>query len=417
MARSPLISRRAFVAGGTALAAGALAGGALAGCSSSTPDGETVPAASEVTAEDANSIEVLSVDESQVTSLADLENIDDPSALYTEVASYQLPLGSMLWQAAEGLAVVLGTGSTSSPLSQVKMLDTTTGVLTTIIDRAVGSADGFEIYDVRASSSTVAWSEYDYMTSDWKLYAASLSADATSIGEVYQLDDGDVNWDPPLICVADDEVFWTRLPYEKGLYTTGDSYLRKAHATGTDVWDVYTSHGRMITTPECSDGILTFVPRLDAQNVYYQMTALDIASEKIVSQVTLPASVRVMNALYLQDSFAFSVEASYSSNSAIATMGTYRSLGSGNYLRVARTPSCTPALCRGHLIVKFGKSTAVIDTAARTWFTVPAPNYSWSYGDYLATSGSCDSFIIYSTVDTASNVDSAYVLVRVISLS
>lgn len=411
----PEITRRSFVVGSAALTASALAAGAvLTGCKSSKIDtGDTT----DHTTADSNDIEVLAVDETDVTSLSSFDIVDDPTNLYTEVASYKLPLGSIVWQVSDSLAVVLGTGETSSPLSQVKMLDLGSGVLTTVISAAVSAADGYEIYDVRASTTTIAWSEYDYMTSDWRLYASTLNGSATSIGEVYRLDDGDVNWDPPLICVVDDKVYWTRLPYEKGLYTSGSSYLRQSDAKGSDVWDVYTSPGRFATTPEVSDGILAFVPRLATDNVYYQLAALDTTSDDVTEKTTLPVSVKPMNALYISGAFSFCIEASYSSDSAIATMGTYRSLGAGKYFRVGKVPSCSPALCNGRFIVKYGKSTAVIDLDDRTYFTIPAPSYSWSYGDYLAISGSCRNFVVYSTVDTASDVNSAYVLARVISLN
>lgn len=412
---NPEITRRAFVVGSAALTAGVLTtGAALSGCGKSKVDtGNTT----DDTVADSNDVKVLSVDAGDMVSLSDFEAVDDPASLYDEVASYKLPLGSVVWQVSENLAVVLGTGETSSPLSQVKMLDLQNGTLTTVISAAVSASDGYEIYDVRASESTIAWSEYDYMTSDWRLYASTLNANATAIGQVYRLDDGDVNWDPPLICVADDKVYWTRLPYEKGLYTTGNSYLRQSDAKGNDVWDVYTSPGRFATTPEASDGTLTFVPRLAADNVYYQLAAIDTTSDDVIERTTLPASVKPLNALYMSGTFSFCIEASYSSSSAIAVMGTYRGLGGGKYFRVGKVPSCSPVLCNKKFVVKYGKSTAIIDLDARKYFTIPAPSYSWSYGDYLATSGSSRNIVVYSTVDTASDVSSAYVLVRVISLS
>ena len=119
----------------------------------------------------------------------------------------------------------------------------------------------------------------------------------------------------------------------------------------------------------------------------------------------------------MQGTFAFSVEASSSSSSAIAQMGTYRDLGGGKWLRVPRTPACTPAMCDGRLIVKYSKGVAVIDTDEQQYFVIPAPGYSWDYGEYLACAGTCDRIVTYATVDVDSNVSTAYVQLRVISLS
>ena len=411
------LSRRAFIAGSTSLAAGALVGGALAGCSSSSSTADTTTTDSSLNSTaDSNDVPVLMVDSSEILSFEDFEQLDATDR-YTVAHTYTLPLGSMVWRASEGLAVVMGIGETSSPLSQVKMLDLDTGSLTTIISQAIGVADGYELYDVRASSSTIAWTEYDYATADWRLYAATLNSTATGIGDAYKLDEGDENWDTPLICVAEDQVYWTRLPYENGLYTSGSSYLRKSDARGSDVTDVYTSQGRLITIPQYSEGVVTFVPRLASSNVYYQMTAMNTSTDEIVLQATLPSGVKVMDAIYMQGAFSFCVEANYDSTSAIATMGTYRNLTSGDYFQMNRTPSCTPAICGGKFIVKLGKSTAVVDIANKQYYTIAAPAYSWSYGDYLASSGVCDSLVVYSTVDTASDVSSAYVQLRVLTLN
>ena len=405
------ISRRAFIRGTASALVGTVAAGAVitgaasaAGCSSSSSSssGDDAP-------------ETLMVSEDQLVSCMDDYEQLDPTDRYAEEATAQLPVGTMLWASSDTGVIMLVPGEDSSPLSRIEKLDLATGIRATVLEHAVSEAEGYEIYDVRASATVIAWSEYAYLTSAWRFYAATLSSEG-SLGTVLQLDEGDVNWDPPQFCVQDSQVFWNYLPYEEGAYTEEASYVKTVSGNGANGAVLYTSNGRLITAPETSNGLVTIVPRAEASGVYYTMTAIDPFTEEVVSTLTLPRSMRVLNAIYMDDAFTFSVEASYDTESAIGKLGTYRDLGDGNWLRVARTPLCTPAMVGGKLVVKAGKGLTVVDTNLRQFFNIAAPAYSWDYGEYLACAGSRNRILTYATVDPGNDVRTAYVLLRLISL-
>ena len=64
---------------------------------------------------------------------------------------------------------------TAKPLAEVGLLDLVSAECTTILEHAVGEAEGFEIYDVRANAAGVIWTEADILDSLWRVYAAPLS--------------------------------------------------------------------------------------------------------------------------------------------------------------------------------------------------------------------------------------------------
>ena len=398
--QQPILSRRTFLCGTAAVAASVslAATFGLSGCSDSKKD----------------DVKALVVDGAHLVSFSDFTALDAADYCTLE-GSFVLPAGSMLWMASTTFALVLTPGATSKPLSSLGLLDIVTGEYTTILKQAVNSGTGFEIYEARASSAMVAWTEYNYLSSSWKVYGAPFVG-AGQLGEPVLFDEGSVDFDPPLLCVDTDCAIWSVLPYEFGPYKTKDSYVKARSVTATEAKTLYTSHGRPITIPERSENIVTVVPRADSELVYYVLTAIDPYSGKIISQVTLPEGVKVANAIYMQGAFAFSIEASYDTESAATQVGTYYDLGDGTYFRLGKTPACTPSMCQGYLVVKSGKGTAVIKPREKTYFNIASPDRAWDYGDYLVTSGTCDRIVTYATVADANDASTATVLVRVFSV-
>lgn len=402
-----MLSRRDFLKGTAALSA-ASAALAVAGCSQS---GEPVPVSEAVQASanaSSDTFETLEVGSDSLSSLTDDFEQVDGGTLHTPGRTYTLALGSQVFMATDTLGVILACGETSSPLSIIELIDISTGTVTVLRDRPVSFDEGYDIYDVRASDNAIAWSECNFLTSAWRLYAATFDMNH-STNQVYLLDEGDANWDPPQFAIQGTTVFWNMLPTQSGAYTSGPSYIKMADAAASEVTDIYVSNGRVATAPEITEGMLTITPRHDTNGVYYDAIALSVDGLEVVDQLTFPKSVRPMNVIYEQGAFSFSIEATYDSSSAITSMGTYRDLGDGAWLRVPRTPSCTPAFSNGRMLVKYGKGTAVINLDDRTWYQIPAPAYSWDYGDYLAVSGTCDKLVTFATVDRDSDWNTAYV--------
>ena len=162
---------------------------------------------------------------------------------------------------------------------------------------------------------------------------------------------------------------------------------------------------------------MTAVSRVDTSGIYYRMTALNPQTAEVYSALTLPRSMRILSASYLDMHWAFTVEASYDSASAIAQVGTYYEIGDGRWFRCSRASLCTPSKLNGYLAFKYNKGTALVDVAGGTYFRIPSPDNSWDYGDYLAVSGTGSYVTTYATVDPNKDVNSAYVLLNIYQLN
>lgn len=395
-AREPhAFSRRTFLKGvaGTAALAGAIgAAGGLSGCGSKV---------------DTTGLMVSS---------SDLVTTDD----FTEVSSddfvdndlnVTLPLGTMVWSVNDSYALLMLTGSGAHPLNTLAVLNAKSGSQQSILDKAVGNDEGYEIYEARASENLVVWTEVKYSSYDWRVFAARFNASGT-LSNAQQLDQGGSDYMPPLLCACGTQAVWTLVPDSDGSSKSEGSVCKAWGLGDSSPHEIYRCDGYMYAIPERSDGIVTITPRIDADTVNYALTAQYPDSGDIIAQTTLPVSVRPLDAIYMNDRFAFQIEASFDSSSAIAQVGTYYDLGDGRWFRINRTPACTPAVCGDWFISKGNKGTVVANLNSGTYFTINAPDLSADYGDYLATSGSCSRFIVYSTVTDASDASSATVQLR-----
>ncbi|MFR1639455.1 MAG: hypothetical protein ACLSVD_09980 [Eggerthellaceae bacterium] len=66
------------------------------------------------------------------------------------MGNYELPYSSLVWANDDDLAACLLPTDTGKPLTQVALLSLSSGNSTVVLEQAVGSDEGFEIYDVRA---------------------------------------------------------------------------------------------------------------------------------------------------------------------------------------------------------------------------------------------------------------------------
>ena len=103
---------------------------------------------------------VLKVPEDAVLSSASDEftntfvQAEDPTTLMNQVGNYELPYGSLVWANDDDLAACLLPTDTGKPLTQVALLSLSSGNSTVVLEQAVGSDEGFEIYDVRGVMTT-----------------------------------------------------------------------------------------------------------------------------------------------------------------------------------------------------------------------------------------------------------------------
>jgi len=332
--------------------------------------------------------------------------------------SFDLPRGSLLYQNSRTSACMLTPGTESNVLIRLLLLNLITGATTTLLDKALDDAKHYCIYDARLNDSVVTWVECDMTLGEWSVYAARLLG--TAMGTPYKLEEGHIDYEPPLLCVYDSTVYWTVMPDPYGPANTEDSFLRAAKITGNGVSDqrtVYTSHGRMITTPQATEGLITIVPRVDTNELRYQLTALSTADDSIVAVSILPAGLRVSDCVYMRGDFTFCIEGNYSSAEGLRFFGTYEQLEDGSVLHINRVPASPALLINNCLIIKSTINIVGFDLYNRHSFIVDKPNDCADYGDLLAGCGVQDNLVVYTTIVDKSNAEKSFIQVRIYNRS
>jgi len=396
-----LVGAGALVAGG---------GLTLSGCSG-TDSGTELVAAIKAIAPNAT-IRLLDVADEQL--IKGYNFADSPSEDYVVYdRSFDLPLGSLLYQNSSRSICVLAPGKESNVLIRLALLDLESGDVITLLDKALDDDKHYSIYDARTNDSVVAWVESDMTIGEWSLYAATLTG--TTVGTPYKLESGHDDYDPPLICVSGSAVYWTIMPDPDGPASIEDSYLKSAMITTGGVRNeriVYTSHGRMITTPQVTESYITIVPRVDTNEVRYQLTAISVNDDSIVAVSILPSGLRVSDCVYMKKEFTFCIEGNYSYAQGLRFFGTYKQDENEQVFHANRAPA-TPALLIGNcLIIKSIVNIVGFDFEKQRSFIVDKPNDCADYGDLLAACGVQDKLVIYTTIVNKSNAEASIARAR-----
>jgi hypothetical protein len=345
-------------------------------------------------------IEVFSVDPEKVIEATDFDEASVGDYLKLQ-ATWDIPFGSLVHQIDSSFALALIPGEWDKSLRKIGMLNLGTGEIATVIDAPLGTGRNTVIYDARASRTVLIWVEFDLGDHHWNTYVAPLDGTVTRTARMVA--EGDAEHEPSMLAVAGNKAYWTVMPLAAGTANLEDSYLR-AFELGQDggfgqgePYTVLTSHGRMITNPLISEGIITLVPRVDTGNVYYQLTALNCSNDKVVDFKVLPQSLRVTEALYMNGAFSFSIESNYGEYAGgLAQFGTYRDLGDGSCLRMGRPP-LGPIIRFGDcLVVKSIASIVGIDPAKRAFFVIDAPSRSADFAESLVGWGIQDRIVTAS---------------------
>jgi hypothetical protein len=354
-------------------------------------------------------IETLNVETEQVLEASNFDEVAFDKYLKLE-ATWELPFGSLLYQVDTTYALVMLPGGVGESLRKLALLDLGTGTLTTLREASVGTGKNVVIYDARASRTRLIWVEVDLGSRSWRTYVAPLVG--AMAGEARMVEEGDSDYDPPLLAVAGDKAYWTVMPNATGPANLEDSLLMALGSfqetgggegaglgavTGTP-YTVLASHGRMITNPLVTNGIVTFVPRVDTSNVYYQLTALNCSNDKAVDFQILPRPLRVTDALYLGSGFLFCIEDTYEYEDVkgIFQFGTYLQLDQETFLHVNRPPTCAAVRLGDCLIVKSTASIVGIDLVKRATFVVDLPPLCSAFGEALAGWGNQEKVVTYS---------------------
>ena len=259
---------------------------------------------------------------------------------------------------------------------------------------------------IRATDSVFAWIEMDYANSAWKLYAQGLSGVSLS-GNAVELDRGGKDYDPPLFTAYGSSVIWYKMPASGGSKTSSDSFCYRQSVDESKPEVIWKSTGRFASAPRVSDGILTISPRVrNDEGVYYGMTAIDLTDGNNTkrAQLVLPSSVSPFEAVYMGDTFVFSIEATYNGVGSLGNMGTYIGNEGGPYLFLSREPLACAAGRKNKYLVKVQASHFLINTSAKTYGSLLSPDRALEYGDYPATAGESDAFLTYATVRNSQGV-------------
>ncbi|MBQ9001438.1 MAG: Tat pathway signal protein, partial [Eggerthellaceae bacterium] len=387
-----LVSRRRFLYGAIGVGAVAAVGaGAFAMNASRGSSSDEIP--------------YLDAPASALTTLGDFEALESSDGAVQAVSEYDLPYGSLVWANDESIAACLLPTETGSPLAQAGLLFLGSGQVDTVLEKAVSPEGGFEIYDVRANANGMVWTEADIMQGTWRIYTAPLSDGALGTPQLAQ--EGDGAYDTPTITVAGKRAFWlvNAKPVEEG--TAPVSRLMAASFGSANADAVYESKRRMATPPYGTSDTVTISPRIDSPSTYYQLTNVDASSGEVRDTLTLPRAIAPIEAGYGPTGFMFSFPDIYDYEGAVANLGTYTPFerpGDGNYngaqwFDFARTPTAAPAWCGDLLIVKSTYSVCGVDLAARTYFALDVENGADSYGEYLASTGTHDTFVTYTNID------------------
>jgi len=409
------ISRRDFLTASGALgllSLGVAATGSLAGCEpEAAEDNEDLTTPPTPAGEDPTPISVTSEQLIEATIFN-----EQPLADYLdEVVRHTLPYGSIVYQINYDLALVLTPHEQGNALVDIYLLNLNDGRMVLLLNQAEGIKNGHDdaiLYDARASESLLVWTECDIATMKWQVYAAAITEQG--IDQPVLIDTGEPEYEVPLLAVIGNKAYWTVMPNPEGTAQYEDSYLKAMIYKQRQPWVVYTSHGRIITTPLISQETLTFSPRVDTKNVYYQLTALNTNNDKIINYSIMPQSMRIHEALYLFDRFVFSLENNYSYAAGLGYYGTYMPMSDGlHWLHLSRKPSAAPILLGGRLVLKSSTRVIGIDPEAQTYYSIPTLADAADYGDVLAGWGMQERLVVYCNVKGSGILSDTHGVVRV----
>lgn len=353
----------------------------------------------------ANNINVLKVPTDAVTSSDSLSLLDDYNTCVSLVGNFELPYGSLVWASDSSVAACLIPTEGARPLTKVALLILSSGAMPFLLEGALGVDEGFEIYDVRATSSALIWTEADILEGIWRVYTAPLHDAA--MGSPTLADEGDSAYEMPSLAAVANHVFWQVLPKPNGPKKTEDSVLKCSIAGFPDSRIIYTSHGRMATPIYALDDGVVITPRTDTQTPHYQLTYLDAQSAEIRDTLVLPSSMKPLVAGYGRTGFSFSFDAIYNFGDGISNLGTYtpaRSVKDGNYNAAPwfcfrRSPLAAPAWCGSYFIVKSTRAICGIDMENNKYFALDVESGADDYGEYLASTGSHDKIVTFANID------------------
>lgn len=332
-------------------------------------------------------------------SVFDLDDCSEVNAddCFTLIGEWELPFGTLLWTNSDTIAACLEPTEQASPLTKVALLQLQSGNYTTVLEQAVGAADGYEIYDVRASEKGVVWTEANIMQGTWRIMCAALGSDL-ALSEAHILEEGDKLQETPTIGAVGNNAYWQVMPSVSNENSrTEPSYLKRAGFSEGGAQVLHEATGRMSCPLYASNAGVTIAARNPESHSTFDLMYFDDASGKPTDVLTLPSGM-APNALgFGPNGISFCFESIYDYGDGISNLGTYTpaqthqpgaSYDSLLWFRFGRTPQASPCWCADRwLMVKSTTAVCGIDLEQRQYCSLDVQSGCADWGDYLATSG------------------------------
>ena len=393
-----LITRRNLLLGAAGI--GAVAAGAAGA--------KVLTSREETTSEDIITLEVA---EDAVFDLEACAEVD-PGDAFDLIGNFELPFGTLVWVDDEDVAACLFPTEEPSPLVYMGIMNLGNGAYYIMREAAVGAEEGFEIYDVRASSSGLVWLEAAIMEGLWRIYVATLGADL-SLGEPRLVEEGNAEQEVPSIAIVGDYAFWqTMAPISNENARREPAALRQVSIKSGNAKTVYKTNGRMSAPLVPYADSIIFTPRHEDATSYCDLVRLDAQSGKVQDQITLPSGMMPNQVGYGPTGFAFCFENIYDYGGGISNLGTYtpaNTLKNGDYnnqtwFRFNRTPTAGPCWCTDNwFMVKSNQSVCAVNFANKVFCSFGVESGCQDWGDYLVTSGMRNIVVTASQIDQVDN--------------
>lgn len=381
------ITRRTLVRG--AIGAGVVAG--IAGVNGVMHSRKNVTLSSELT-----------IGPQSVVTLDTFTQLDEPGEMMHLLDSVDLPYHSLAWMSDEGILAYLtptksghplnavgvvrfggnnvkargadasGAGAASGAAGAESALDTGGGAGEAlngaarstirgiqkpqiVLSQAHDNAEGFDIYDVRASRQGIIWLEAHVLTNTWRVWCARFTK--TGIDQPLLLDEGTQYESMPTLGIIRNMVFWQiDVPLRKSKPNAQEgtsaqvaassatlaaatlgagagtnaaqaavSCIRSAFLPGeasNAVRCFRESKAGFVTSLGVSNNLICAAERMQKSRSHTRLVALD-TSGTLVDSLVLPAGIRPVNIAYGKSGFTFGIEGSYKNKTGITKLGTY----------------------------------------------------------------------------------------------
>nr|WP_306792796.1 hypothetical protein [Collinsella urealyticum] len=334
-----------------------------------------------------------------IDALSDFEEADlGVSAAQT----WEVPLGTKLYHTGGSWAACMLTPDSAMHPNTLGAFSTASGRTFTLMEEA-SLGRGYSFYDVRMSESIFAWLEIDYIAGAWALLACPFT-DGSISGNPITLDSGDQDWEPASFTCRGSSVIWQKMPQPTGKKRAETSQClmwTSGNEKGSVLWE---STGRFATKPRVAGRSLTIAPRVrNDEGTFYGMTAIDLddTSHGMLDQLVLPSGIRPFEAVYAQDRFAFSIEASYESGGSLGKMGTFIGREGGSFVFFAREPLAQIMFSGSRFLIKTQSAHYALDIENEKIEGVSGPDRSLGFGEFPASEGEATGVLTYATIRDA----------------